>query len=86
MYTFLMNTGNTLPESYNQRVYISTLATFKRQIQLAENPTPVVVISVEAEHVGDDILLDYLTSEVALEESEIRSTDPDIPSDNKCTD
>ena len=26
MYRFLMNTGNTLPESYHQRVYIITLA------------------------------------------------------------
>ena len=34
----------------------------------------------------DAILLDYLTSEVALEEPEIGSTDPDIPIDNKCTD
>jgi hypothetical protein len=32
-YTFLMNTWNTLPESYQQRVYKNTLATVKRQIQ-----------------------------------------------------
>jgi hypothetical protein len=32
-YTFLMNTWHTLPESYQQRVYKNTLATFKRQIQ-----------------------------------------------------
>jgi hypothetical protein len=32
MYTFLMNTCNTLPESYQQRVYKNTLATVKRQI------------------------------------------------------
>jgi len=31
-YTFLMNTWNTLPESYQQRVYNNTLATVKRQI------------------------------------------------------
>ena len=85
-YTFLMNTWNTLPESYQQRVYNNTLATVKCQIQQAEKPTPAVVISVEAAHVDNAILLDYLTSEVALEEPEIRSTDPNIPIDNNCTD
>jgi hypothetical protein len=30
--TFLMNTWNTLPESYQQRVYHITIATVKRQI------------------------------------------------------
>ena len=29
MYTFLMNTRNTLPESYRQRVYKNTVATIK---------------------------------------------------------
>jgi len=86
MYTFLMNTWNTLPESYQQRVYNNTLATVKRQIQQAENPTPAVVISVEAAHVENAILLNYLTSEVALEEPEIGSTDPNIPIHNNCTD
>ena len=57
-YTFLMNTWNTLPESYQQRVYNNTLATVKRQIQQAENPTPAVVISVEAARVDNAILLD----------------------------
>ena len=51
-----------------------------------ENPTPAVVISVEAAHVDNAILLDYLTSEVALEEPEIGSTDSNIPIDNNCTD
>jgi hypothetical protein len=81
-----MNTWNTLPESYQQRVYNNTLATVKRQIQQAENPTPAVVISVEAARVDNAILLDYLTSEVALEEPEIGSTDSNIPIDNNCTD
>jgi len=85
-YTFLMNTWNTLPESYQQRVYHNTLATVKRQIQQAENPTPAVVITVEAARVDNAILLDYLASEVALEEPEIGSTDPNIPIDNNCTD
>jgi len=86
MYTSLMNTWNTLPESYQQKVYNNTLATVKRQIQQAENPTPAVVISVEAAHVDNAIHLDYLASEVALEEPEIGSTDPNISIDNNCTD
>jgi len=81
-----MNTWNTLPESYQQRVYKNTLATVKRQIQQAENPTPATVISMEAARVDNPILLDYLTSEVALEEAEIRSTDPNIPIDHNRTD
>jgi len=85
-YTFLMNTWNTLPESYQQRVYKNTLATVKRQIQPVENPTPAEVISVEAAHVDNAILLDYLTSKVALEEPQIESTDPNMPIDNNCTD
>jgi len=86
MYSFFMNTWNTLPESYQQRVYNNTFATIKRQIQQAENPTPAVVISVEAAHVENAILLDYWASKVALEEPEIGSTDPNIPIDNNCTD
>jgi hypothetical protein len=46
---------------------------------------PAVVISVEATHVDNRILLEYLTTEVALEEPEIRNTDPNIPIDNNCT-
>jgi hypothetical protein len=41
---------------------------------------------MEAACVNNAIFLDYLTSEVVLEESEIRSTDPNIPIDNNCTD
>jgi hypothetical protein len=85
-YTFLMNTWHTLPESYQQRVYNNTLATVKRQIHQAENPTPAVVISVEAACVDNAILLGFLTSEVAIEEPVIGSTDPNIPIDNNCTD
>jgi len=85
-YTFLMNTWNTVPESYQHRVYNNTLATVKRQIQQAENPTPAVVISMEAARVDNAILLYCLTSEVALEEPEIGSTNPTIPIDNNCTD
>jgi hypothetical protein len=86
MYTFLMNTWNTIPESYQQRVYNNTLATVKHQIQQAENPTPAVVISVEAALVDNAILLLYLTCKVALEEPEIGSPDPNIPRDNNSTD
>jgi len=85
-YTFLMKAWNTLPERYQQRVYKDTLATVKRQILQAENPTPAVVISVEAARVDNAFLLNYLTSEVALEEPGIGSTDPNIPIDNNCTD
>jgi len=80
-----MNTWNTLPESYQQRVCNHTLATVTRHIQQVENTTPAVVISVEAARVDNVILLDYLASDVALEEPEIRSTDPNIPIDNNCT-
>jgi len=85
-YTFLMNTWNTLLVSYQQRVYNNTLAPVKHQIQQAENLMPVMVITVEAANVDNAILLDYLNSEVALEESVIGSTDPNIPKDNNCTD
>jgi hypothetical protein len=81
-----MKTWNTLPVSYQQRVYNTTLATVKRQIQQVENPTSAVVISVETVHVDNAILLHYLTSEVALEEPEIGSTHRNIPIDNNCTD
>jgi hypothetical protein len=84
-YTFLINTWNTLPESYQQRVYNNTLATVKHHIQQADNPTPAVVIRTEAASIDNAILLDYLTSEVALEEPEIESTDPNIPIDYNCT-
>jgi len=84
-YTFLMNTWNTLLESYQQRVYKNTLTTVKRQIQQADNPTPAVVISMEAVFVDNAVLLDFLTSEVALEEPEIGSTDQNIQIGNNCT-
>ena len=86
MYTFLMISWNTLPESYQQRVYNNTLATVKRQIQQAENPMPAVVISMEAPRVDNAIVLDYLASEVALEEPEIGSTDANIPIENNWKD
>jgi hypothetical protein len=85
-YTFFMNTWNTLPESHQQRVYNKTRATVKRQIQQEENPTPAVVISVEAARVDNAIFVDYFASVVALEEPEVGSTDPNVPIDNNCTD
>jgi hypothetical protein len=56
-----MHTWNTLPESYQQRVYNMTPATVKCHIQRVENPTHAVVISVEAAHVDNAILFHYLT-------------------------
>ena len=81
-YVFLMNTWNTLPESYQQSVYKKTLATAKHQIQQAENPMPAEVISTEAVHVEHAILLDSLTSAVALDELEIGSIDQNIATDS----
>jgi hypothetical protein len=85
-YTFLMNTWNILPERYQQRVYKITLVKVKCQMQQAENPTPAVVISVDAPRVNNAILLDFLTSEMPLEEPKIGSSNPNIPIDNNCTD
>ena len=85
-YTFLMDTWNILLESYQQRVYENTLPSVKRKIQQVENPVPAMVISVEAAHVHNPIHLDYFTSELALEEPEIRSTHSNIPRDINCTD
>jgi len=45
-----------------------------------------VAISIEAVRVDNDMLLDYLTSKVALEEAQIGSTDPNIPIGNNCMD
>ena len=86
MYTFLMNTWNTQPESSQQTAYTSTLATVRRQIQQAANPTPAEVISTEAVCVDHALPVVYWTSEVPLVEPEIGSTDPNIPIDNKCMD
>jgi len=47
---------------------------------------PAVVIGMEAPRVDNAILLEHLISEVAVEEPEIRSNDPNIPIDNNCTD
>jgi hypothetical protein len=43
-----------------------------------------MVISTEAAHVDNAIVHDSLTSQVALEEPEIGSTDPNILIDNNC--
>jgi hypothetical protein len=47
---------------------------------------PAVVISVEAARIHNAILPEYLTSEVAREDPEIRSTESNIPIDNNCRD
>jgi len=85
-YTGLMNIWNTLLESYQLRVYKNTLATAKHQVQQGENSTPAVVISVNAAHVDNAILFEYLTSKVALEQPEIGSTDQHSSLDNNCKD
>ena len=46
---------------------------------------PAEVISKEAAGVDNAVLVDYLTSDAALEEPEIRNTDRNIPIDNDCT-
>jgi len=86
MNTFSMNTWNTLPESYQQRVYTYTPATVERQIQQANNSMPTEFRSTEAAGIDNAIRLDYLTSDVALEEPGIGSTDLKIPIDNDCMD
>jgi hypothetical protein len=55
-------------------------------MQQVENPMPTAVISTDAACVDNSILVDYWTSEVALEEPEIRSPDEDIPIHNNSTD
>ena len=65
-------------------MYNNTFATIKSQLLQVENPTPAVVISVDAAPVDNALHLDYLTSEVALEEPEIGSTDPNNTIDNNC--
>jgi hypothetical protein len=79
-----MNTWNTLPERYHQRVYHNNLGTVECHSQEAENPTLAMVISVEATHVDSDILLEYWTPNVTLEEPEIRNTGPNILTENTC--
>ena len=67
-------------------MYKNTLGTVKSRIQQAENPTPAMVISVEAVHVDHGILIDSVTSEVVIERPEIRSPDSNIPIATNCTD
>jgi hypothetical protein len=55
----ILHFADALPESYQQRVYNNTVTTVQCRIQQAENPTPAVVISVEAACVDNAILLDY---------------------------
>jgi len=86
MYTFLNNTWNTLPESYQQRVDKHTPATVKRQIQHGENPMPDMVISMQTACVDNTIILNYLSSEVALEKYNIGSTEHTILGENNWAD
>ena len=52
----------------------------------AENPKPAEVISMEALCVDNTIRLDYSSSEAALEEPDIGSSDPKITIYNNVTD
>ena len=65
-YRFLMNTWNTLLVRYQQSVSKNTLAKVKYRIQQGGNPTPAMVISVEAARLDNAIFLHYLTSDMAL--------------------
>jgi hypothetical protein len=66
-------------------VYNNTLARVRHQIEQAECPMPVVVITTEAASVPNAILSEYLASKVELEEPEIRSTDLNNPKYNNST-
>jgi hypothetical protein len=77
-YTVLMNTWNTLQESYQQRECENTLGEVQCQIQQAENPTSTAVFSTEEGCVDNGIIRDNLTSEVAHEEPQIGITLPNI--------
>jgi hypothetical protein len=79
-----MNSQNTLPESYQYRVYKRTLFTLKDQIQQAETTTPAAVISMEAAPVDCGIHQDHLIWKVELDEQEIGCTDPNILIHNNC--
>jgi hypothetical protein len=83
---FLMTSWNTLLVSNQQRVHNNTLVTVKHRIQKAHNPTPAVVIIMEASCVDNSVLLNYLASEVGVEEPENTSTDRKIRIDNNYTD
>jgi hypothetical protein len=77
-----MNTWNTQLESCQLRVYQNTPATFQRQIRQGENPTAAVIFCMDAGCVGNAILLNNLTSEVALDDPVIRTTNSYTPLDN----
>jgi len=81
-----MNMWNTLQECYQQSLYQTTLCTVKCQIQHAENPIPAAEITVEAARVDNAILIDNLSSEAALEQPEIRYTNPLIQIHNNWMD
>jgi hypothetical protein len=85
-YALLLNTWNTLPETYQQRAYKNMHATVKRQNQQVENPTTAMVISVDAARDDNGIVFHYLASKVVLEEDEIGTTYPNIGIDDNWPD
>jgi len=84
MYTFLLNTWNTILERYQQRVNKNTLATVKRQIQKVEDPLTAMMINVEAARIDNAILRDYMPSKAALEDHGIGRADAKIAINNHC--
>jgi hypothetical protein len=84
-YRFWMNTWNTLPESYQPRVYNNNFPTHKRQIQQADSTIPAIVIGVDTARVDNVIHLHSWHSKVPLEEPEIGCTHPIIPIHTNCT-
>jgi len=84
--TLSVNTWNTLPGTYTQRVYTYTPVIVKCQIQKVVNLMRAVFINVFAARVDYAILFDYLTSGIAIAEPDIRNTDSDIPIYNNSRD
>lgn len=83
-YTLLMNTWNTLQESYQQRLDKNIHATVNHQIQQVENPIPARVISLDVGSIDNARYVDNLTSKGALERLQIGSTSPGIPTSHHC--
>jgi hypothetical protein len=80
-YRFLENSWYALLESYQQRLNSNSLATVERMSQHADNPALPMVISLQVACVNNAILLDNLTSQMAIEETEIRRSNRNIPID-----
>jgi hypothetical protein len=82
----MMNTWNTVLESYQLRVYNNTAATVEYQMQQVENQMADVVISKDAVSIYNNFHVHELTSEVVLMVLAIRITAPNILIANNSTD